>query len=77
MDVVGRGMSLVEADRAVVTGKVAAKRLLQREAATWIRAQGTPLGIGIDAPMWWSAGPGGSWSVSLASIPGLGSLPFG
>lgn len=29
------------------------------EAATWIRAQGTPLGIGIDAPMWWSAGPGG------------------
>ena len=29
------------------------------EAATWIRGQGTPLGIGIDAPMWRSAGPGG------------------
>ena len=29
------------------------------EAATWVRAQGKPLGIGIDAPMWWSAGPGG------------------
>lgn len=29
------------------------------EAVRWIGAVGTPLGIGIDAPMWWSAGKGG------------------
>lgn len=29
------------------------------EAVNWIGALGTPSGIGIDSPMWWSAGPGG------------------
>lgn len=29
------------------------------EAANWIVGQGTPLGVGIDAPMWWSSAPGG------------------
>ena len=29
------------------------------EAARWIGEAGTPLGIGIDAPMWWSAAKGG------------------
>ena len=29
------------------------------EAVNWIGARGTPLGIGIDSPMWWSAGRGG------------------
>ncbi len=29
------------------------------EAAKWIGKQGTPLGIGIDAPMWWSSIEGG------------------
>ena len=29
------------------------------EAVNWIVARGTPLGIGIDSPMWWSAVQGG------------------
>ena len=29
------------------------------EAVNWITAKGTPLGVGIDSPMWWSAGRGG------------------
>lgn len=29
------------------------------EAVKWIEGSGTPLGIGIDAPMWWSAVRGG------------------
>ena len=29
------------------------------DAANWIGARGTPLGIGIDSPMWWSAVRGG------------------
>ena len=29
------------------------------EAVKWIDAAGTPLGVGIDAPMWWSAAAGG------------------
>lgn len=29
------------------------------EALNWIGVRGTPLGIGIDSPMWWSAGRGG------------------
>ena len=33
------------------------------EAANRIVATGEPLGIGIDAPMWWSAGRGGGRKV--------------
>ena len=29
------------------------------EALNWIGARGSPQGIGIDSPMWWSAGQGG------------------
>ena len=29
------------------------------EAVRWIEGSGTPLGVGIDAPMWWSAAAGG------------------
>ena len=29
------------------------------EAVNWIKGSGTVLGLGIDAPMWWSAAPGG------------------
>ena len=29
------------------------------EAVAWIKGAGTPLGLGIDAPMWWSAVRGG------------------
>jgi len=29
------------------------------QAMKWIEGTGTPLGVGIDAPMWWSAVPGG------------------
>ena len=29
------------------------------EAVNWICEAGTPLGVGIDAPLWWSGAPGG------------------
>lgn len=54
------------------------------EALSWIRAQGKPLGIGIDSPMWWSAGQGGgrradkrirnAYGISSGTVQSVNSL---
>ncbi len=54
------------------------------EALNWIRARGTPLGIGIDSPMWWSAGQGGgrradkrlrnAYGISSGTVQSVNSL---
>ena len=54
------------------------------EALNWIGARGPPLGIGIDSPMWWSAGKGGgrradkrlrdAYGISSGTVQSMNSL---
>lgn len=54
------------------------------EAAQQIVAAGEPMGVGIDAPMWWSAGPGGGrraderlrsrYGISSGTVQSVNSL---
>ena len=49
------GVALVDG-----SGKTRCKTVSSvQEAVEWIKEAGTPLGVGIDAPMWWSAAEGG------------------
>lgn len=49
------GVAVVEESGHVRCGTVSSVD----EAVKWIEVSGKPLGVGIDAPMWWSAAAGG------------------